>query len=88
MHGASTDPVFDDGAVAEALERPSVAIAIAASAKAWTAVHVRLPPTLIRWAPASTISAVERLRRARTFTGFDTAWQTVRISSTVRRPGA
>ena len=50
--------------------------------------HVRLPPTLTRRAPASAISAKERLGIASTFTGVETASHTARISSVVRSPGA
>jgi hypothetical protein len=61
---------------------------VAAAVRALTAVQVRLPPTLMRVAPASAISRIDRLGRASTFTGLDTASQIARISWVVRRPGA
>jgi len=67
---------------------PPSRISTAAAAIALTATQVKLPPTLIRWAPAATISATESSGRASTFTGLETASQTARISSPVRSPGA
>ena len=48
---------------------------------------MRPPPTLTRCAPASTISASDSSGSASTFTGLETASQTARISSALRRPG-
>ena len=57
-------------------------------ANALTATQVRLPPTLTRCAPASTISATDNPGTARTLTRFETAPHTARISSMVPSPGA
>ena len=59
-----------------------------AAAIAPTATQVSAPPTLIRCAPASTISLIVMPGRASTLTGFDTASQTARIWSASRSPGA
>ena len=67
---------------------PSSRIAVAASASALTATQASPPPTLTRCAPAPTISASDSPGSASTFTGFDTASHTARISSAPRRPGA
>ena len=77
------------GTLAASAERsPRSRIAVAASANALSATHVRLPPTLIRCAPASKISPTDMAGTARTFTAFVTASQTARISSAVPSPGA
>ena len=67
---------------------PPSRIAVAAAAIASIATQVSPPPTLTRCAPAWKISGSERPGRASTLTGLETASQTARISSTVRRPGA
>ena len=70
---------------------PSSMIRSAASIAPLTADQVSPPPTLTRCAPASAISAEAQARvvpKASTFTGLETASQTVLISSAVTRPGA
>src|SRR5258707_14746638 len=77
------------GLLAESTENsPLSRIAVAASTSACAATHARLPPMLTRFAPASAISASVSPRRASTFTGFETASHTARISPAVRNPGA
>ena len=61
----------------------SAALAIAA-----TATHASAPPTLTRVPPASAISRIDRPLCASTFTGFEVASTTARISSPLRSPGA
>src|SRR5919109_5604306 len=82
LHSPNHSP---SGSLAASAERsPDSRVAVAASAIARTAIHVNPPPTLIRRAPASAISATDKAGSASTLTGFDTAWHTALISSTVR----
>ena len=60
----------------------------AATAIAPAATKASAPPTLIRCAPASTISDIESPGWASTLSGFDVASLTARISSPLRSPGA
>ena len=62
----------------------------AASIAPFAAAQVSPPPTLTRCAPASAISLEGQPDRAkaRTLTGFETASQTVLISSALISPGA
>src|SRR5919204_612049 len=82
MKGGTTF-YFVTGGFTEALDR-----ARAAAGAAPAATHVSEPPTLTRWAPASTSSAICIPGSASTFTGFDSAPHSVRIASDARRPGA